>query len=100
MKALNIEAAEKLVKKYRSITVKHIMDYFCFPNPDSEFSSDFMDGELIASKLTGFSHPSTCPLCKALPKLCRGCVYNVLKSDKYNEGLFYCTKLEASKTFD
>ena len=63
----NMNAAEKLLKRYETITLEEIEE--CFKS--HKHSS--------ARKLTGFGSVRTCTLCVDVNLLCNKCIYNILE---------------------
>lgn len=63
----NIEAAKKLVKRYRSITVEEI----------DKARAKYRESRLVLQELTGFGDSSTCTLCDSLYKGCYECIWSI-----------------------
>ena len=60
-----IEAAKKLIDRYRSITVDEVKNIWTGHNT----------GELVARRLTGFGRKNQCSLCQSVKKKCSLCIY-------------------------
>ena len=76
MKAINVEAAKELIKKYRSFSVKNIKDMENISTGGYGYSY----GHNMAIFLTGFGSYLNCTLCKAVSYDCRFCIYDGIKS--------------------
>ena len=122
-KILNINAAKRLIKRYREITIEEINKSFketaqkrykeaaiwesCgnkinFSMPESlEFEWDLRTAQEIANKLAGFGDTHTCCLCAEANHICRYCIYSYLPylivgKDDYAQP---CIKGENFKTY-
>lgn len=75
----SIEATKKLIKTYRSITLKEIHDH-------EENLEDFL------RKRTGFGNKNTCTLCEAVSGDCSKCVHslNDENNPQYFSGYYPC----------
>jgi hypothetical protein len=72
MKIKNLEAAKKLVEKYRSVTLEQIKEKWNYARLQPAHDA--------AKHLTGFGTTHTCTLCKGIHKPfpnegCKGCLY-------------------------
>lgn len=68
-KYYNVEAAEELVKTYKSITLEKVTEAFMQEDSVSPFITPSNIGRHIAQELTGFSNARTCTLCQSASKL-------------------------------
>jgi len=83
-KPTNVEAAKKLIERYRSITLDEIL---------SKHSSITFFGHSIAERLTGFGKTSSCALCLHTP--CDMCIY--AHNSRIN---YHCNTSANEKTYD
>ena len=76
----NLEAAKKLLQKYKNITLEDIID--CYIRLKS--IQEVVNGYHVMHKLTGFGQCGTCSLCKAVEyKGCNICIYSMYSKFNY-----------------
>jgi len=85
----NVKAAEKLIKRYRSITLSEIKENVAI-NAEGVFNA-----RGTAYTLTKFGHATKCTLCAAVSCCCSKCIYGD-NDDFYND----CTCGENGKTYN
>lgn len=68
----NIEAAKRLVRKYREITMEELKEV------SNELYAEYEDDytyEEVLNRITGFGNMSTCILCKDIERKCEYCIH-------------------------
>ena len=97
-----IDAAKKLIDKYKSITIEQLKSLW--EKESNDYPECNIDGSWILELITGFGDRSECLLCKHANKRCEHCIhiYNPNLEDERNYPCLEETydKIEESKNPD